>query len=277
MSSHANIIYHSRLRTARDAGLRAPWWREYDEPHTPFRVVTRDGVELRGVHLRTGFETLLVYCHGFLSGKNYWHSRRWVQMLAADMDVIAFDFRGHGESGGATTFGEREILDLDAVIEYARRFEYSRIVVMGSSMGGAVAIRYAAECKHAYAVITMGAFAHGRFSVWALGGLGLLYVPFSREVMRRAYGTRIERVRPPYAPRDYVGGISPRPLLILHGALDPLIPLSHARTLYAEAREPKRLYIIPRGGHDTENLNARTKARVVEWLNHAPWSEHGAR
>ena len=255
-----------QARSARNAGLRAPVWRTYRKPHTAFQVVAQDGVQVRGVHLNDDHPTLLIYCHGFLSGKNYLHIQRWAEMLSDDLDVIAFDFRGHGESGGATTFGDKELLDVAAVMDYAMRFGYQRIVLMGSSMGGAVSIRYAADDARVNAVVTLGAFAHGQFRAMAMGGLGLLKIPLSRAVMRHAYATRIERAQPPYAPRDFVSKISPRPLLIVHGEYDALIPLSHARELYENAREPKQLYVIPRGPHDVENLNAKTKAHILEWL-----------
>lgn len=257
-------MYPGRARTARDMGWRALLWREYRKQHTPFAVVTRDGVELRGVHLKHDHATLLIYCHGFLGGKNY--AKHWVELLAADVDVIAFDFRGHGESGGATTLGEKELFDLDAVMAYARSFHYARTILMGSSMGGAVVIRYAAEASDVDGVITMGAFAHQRFSPFAMGGLTLLQLPFSKQVVQLSFATRMAQTRFAFAPRDYIARISPRPLLVLHGGFDPLIPTSHARELYAGAGEPKQLHIIPHGPHDLENLNARTKERIVEWL-----------
>lgn len=259
-------LHYGRPLTARDAGVRAPWWREYAKPHTDFRVVTADGVEIRGVHLRAGFSTLLIYCHGFSTGKNYYHVRKWAELLANDLDVIAFDFRGHGESGGATTFGEKETLDLDAVVQYAKRFGYERIVVMGSSMGGGIAIRYAADSKGVDAVITMGAYANKQFSTRAMMGLGVLKWSVTRRVIDRTTTTRIESAQPPFDPRDFVSRISPRPLLVIHGEYDPLIPVAHAKELAEHAGEPKTLDIIPRGGHDVENLNVRTKTRILRWL-----------
>lgn len=255
-----------QMRSFRDAGVRAFVWREYTKPHVMFSARTRDGIEIRGVHLQSDNRTLLIYCHGFLGGKNYLHIQRWAQMLAEDMDVIVFDFRGHGESGGATTLGEKEVLDLDAVVNYAAAFGYARIVVMGSSMGGAVSIRYAAESNRPDAVITLGAFANKHFSRMAMAGLGLLKWSVSRRVMHHTYTTRIEHALPPYNPRDFVARISPRPLLVLHGEYDPLIPLSHARELYAAAREPKTLHVIHHAGHDLENLNSTTKNVIKAWL-----------
>ncbi|MGB3021542.1 MAG: alpha/beta hydrolase, partial [Methyloceanibacter sp.] len=40
------------------------------------------------------------------------------------------------------------------------------------------------------------------------------------------------------------------PLLIVHGARDDLIPVSHARQVYAAANEPKTLSILRMGGHN---------------------------
>jgi fermentation-respiration switch protein FrsA (DUF1100 family) len=133
-------------------------------------------------------------------------------------------------------------------------------------MGGAVAVRYAAHAPAVSGVITLGAFAHKQFSALSRLGLGILQLSLSRKVLRRSYATRIASAEPPYDPRNNVARISPRPLLVMHGQFDPLIPASHAHELYALAQPPKDLYIIPRGGHDAENLNARTRAYLIEWL-----------
>lgn len=261
----SNILADTEL-SRRDRGVRALFWRSYTKPFTPFRVTTSDGIPLRGIHLHNDFETLLIYCHGFSSGKNFLNIPHLAEMLSSELDVIVFDFRGHGESGGETTFGAKELFDLDAVMEYAKRFGYRRIILMGSSMGGAISIRYAADSPDVDAVITMGAFAHKRFSMMAMAGLGVLKWSFSRRVMGSAWLTRIERAQPAYEPRDFVARISPRPLLLLHGEHDPLIPLSHARDLFARAREPKTLHIIRRGGHDLENINQPTIILIMNWL-----------
>lgn len=261
------VEQRGRALTFRDAGIRALTWREYTKPHAVFSTRARDAIEIRGVHLQCGSPTLLIYCHGFLGGKNYSHIQHWAQMLNDDMDVIVFDFRGHGESGGATTLGDKEVLDLAAVLNYAARFDYARVVIMGSSMGGAVAIRFAAAAPEVDAVITIGAFAHKDFSRVAMAGLVLLKWSVSRRVLHRTCTTRIERAQPPYNPRDFVSKISPRPLLLIHGEYDSLIPLSHARELFAKAREPKQLHVVRRGGHDTENLNLATKKIITAWLD----------
>jgi fermentation-respiration switch protein FrsA (DUF1100 family) len=56
----------------------------------------------------------------------------------------------------------------------------------------------------------------------------------------------------PYAtmqPRDIVGEIAPRALFILGGELDPVVPPAMARTLFAAAKDPKQLWIVPGARH----------------------------
>lgn len=188
-------------------------------------------------------------------------------MLAEDFDALAFDFRGHGDSQGGTTLGEQEVEDVGAVVNYAKQFDYRRVILMGSSMGGAVAIRYAGTHEDVDGVVTIGAFAHGNFSSIALQGLRLLELPVTHRLLRELRRTRIRSYESRSAPADVVENISPRPLLLIHGERDPLIPVSHARELYARAREPKQLIVIPRGSHDIPNLNRRTKEWIVEWAS----------
>lgn len=244
-----------------------PSYRGFNKPHRRISVTTTDGIALEGVHLHAGKDTLVIYCHGFLSSKNYLVIPRFVEMLAEDFDALAFDFRGHGDSQGGTTLGEQEVEDVGAVVNYAKQFDYRRVILMGSSMGGAVAIRYAGTHEDVDGVVTIGAFAHGNFSSIALQGLRLLELPVTHRLLRELRRTRIRSYESRSAPADVVENISPRPLLLIHGERDPLIPVSHARELYARAREPKQLIVIPRGSHDIPNLNRRTKEWIVEWAS----------
>ena len=242
------------------------WYREYSAAYKRFEVTTRDGVRLRCIHLQTDHDTLLIYCHGFLSSKNFIAVPRFMELLAKDVDVIAFDFRGHGESEGASTLGERELLDVEAVLEYARGYGYRRVFLAGSSMGASVAIRYAANSPEIAGVVTVGAFAGREFSFVAQRALGLFDWQLTHSVVRAARKTRVESVALYSAPIDVVEHISPRPLLLIHGEYDLLVPVQHAYRLYSRAREPKELVVIPRGSHDIPHLNRQTKDRIIGWM-----------
>lgn len=52
-----------------------------------------------------------------------------------------------------------------------------------------------------------------------------------------------------YSPQRVIAQISPRPVLLIHGPEDRLVPLTEAEQLYAAAREPKELLVIPGMGH----------------------------
>lgn len=94
-----------------------------------------------------GFPLCLLYLHGFGSrqaGEKADFFRG--QALAAGMAFCSFDFQGHGESGGTMrelTFS-RNLADTARVYDFLRRRGIGRVVLVGSSMGGATALWYAA-------------------------------------------------------------------------------------------------------------------------------------
>ncbi len=52
------------------------------------------------------------------------------------------------------------------------------------------------------------------------------------------------------------------PLLIMHGAKDPTIPIAFGERLFALAHEPKQFVRFPEGGHnDLDNYRATASAR----------------
>ena len=242
------------------------WWRDYHQPSTPFHIKTKDGVTLHGLHFKTGHDTLVIYCHGFLSNTHYLTIPHFVELLAEDADVIVFDFRGHGESTGATTLGDKELYDVQAIVDYAQSFNYRHMILVGSSMGGAVAIRYAAESPEVAGVATIGAYADTNFGLLSNSAVSLFRVPVTHHVVRAVRKTHVHSVTPSTMPKDVVQKISPRPLLLIHGALDPIVHPRHAHELYQRAHKPKQLVLIPRGSHDISNLNRSTKNRIVEWM-----------
>ena len=106
------------------------------------RVRTSDQVPIAYTLWRRPSKELLVIAPGF------WRSRlaRENLFLAAHFlrrgyDVAAFDFRGHGDSGGAYSFGASETEDVGAVLDSLVGGErpYARFCLLGLSMGGSIA------------------------------------------------------------------------------------------------------------------------------------------
>ncbi|MGK5643432.1 alpha/beta hydrolase, partial [Streptomyces sp. URMC 126] len=61
----------------------------------------------------------IVIAHGFTGSRDRPAIRRAAGVFAQRAAVITFSFRGHGGSGGRSTVGDREVLDLAAAVRWA--------------------------------------------------------------------------------------------------------------------------------------------------------------
>src|SRR4051794_15729046 len=77
-------------------------------PAAPVRVRTSDGVDLVGTRLGDA-RPAAILCHGFSGWHTKVRSAQLAETLSRWFTVYTFDFRGHGASGGETTFGALEI------------------------------------------------------------------------------------------------------------------------------------------------------------------------
>lgn len=203
---------------------------------------------------------LVIACHGLLSSKD---SPKYVELAdalaEAGLTCARFDFGGCGESAGALkdTTVARRVAELAAVAEAlaAHRFVAGGLGLMGSSLGGLIALRHAKGDPRVRAVVTWATPAdlkdlQGEEELLLRYGLGR---PLLEELER---GEGLE------AP----GGLAR--CLILHGAADALVPVAHARALYARAAEPKDLAILPGADHVFSDPAARAEAlsRTVVWF-----------
>jgi len=195
--------------------------------------------------------------------------------------VVSFDFRGHGRSGGASTVGDLEVLDLRAAVDWALAYGYRRVVTLGFSMGAAVAIRHAALYRGVAAIAAVSGPSR-----WYYRGTPpmrrlhwMVQWPLGRLIGRIAMGTRIASGgwRPPLpeAPFEVAGRISPVPLLVVHGDADAYFPVEHAEKLYAAAAEPKELWIEPGFGHAENAASGELLGRIRTWLIQASGAGEG--
>lgn len=96
---------------------------------------------------RRAADTAVLYLHGFGSsqdGEKAEHFRR--SALEVGFAFCSFDFQGHGDSGG-TLEGltlSRNLEDTGRVHAFLRQRGFRRVILLGSSMGGASALWYAA-------------------------------------------------------------------------------------------------------------------------------------
>lgn len=73
----------------------------------------------------------VVVAHGFTGDVDRPHVRRVARTLARHGSVVTFSFRGHGRSGGHSTVGDREVLDLAAAVRWARELGHTRVATVG--------------------------------------------------------------------------------------------------------------------------------------------------
>jgi pimeloyl-ACP methyl ester carboxylesterase len=248
-------------------------------------VLRRGDIAIRGTVLLPKFAArpgrsvpLVVLCHGIPSGvavegdPGYRAlAGRFVEKGAA---ACFFNFRGTGMSNGNFSLpGWAE--DLEAVLNAVpgggpfSACDPARVALMGFSGGGAVCI----VC------------APGRVGLRCLASLSSP-ADFTRLMPRNGMGAFIDHARrigiirdpgfPPceedyyremtsFVPLDAVAGLSPIPLLIVHGDQDDVVPVEEARRLFEAAQEPKELYIVKGGGHKLR-LNPEAMDKTIRWV-----------
>ena len=218
------------------------------------RFRTVDGVTLHGWYFgHPAPKAALALGHGFgMTRADLIDLARALQGLG--YAVLLFDFRAHGGSEGRrSTIGYHEARDMVAAARSLRRrpeLAGCRIGALGMSMGATAAIVAAAQEPLIAAVVADSAFAS--LGSIVAGGLRLLYrlpaFPLAPLIVRfgeALVGARIGENR----AIDYVSRLTPRPLLLIHGDRDRLVPVADAHALHAAAGRPSDLWIAPDTGH----------------------------
>lgn len=245
--------------------------------HAPFEDVTfpaRDGVSLSGWYIPAPVSDekprgAIVLCHGMSAHRA--QSLFWAEPLwKAGFALLLFDFRGNGLSEKTLcSAGFSEPNDLLGAVDFLSAHEELQEVpfgVFGFSMGGATAIMTAAQDERIRAIATHGAFAslesaiaqRCRLHFGPLKPLAQWYM--LRVAMRRGwFPAPVSEV----APVSVVSQITPRPLLLLHGAHDLVVKPKDAQDLHAAAGMPKALVVFPRSGHHRIHRPVREDARVL--------------
>jgi pimeloyl-ACP methyl ester carboxylesterase len=251
-------------------------------------LLTADGVRLNAVH-RAGVDRrwVFVLCHGFGGSWRTGDMAHIAAVLRPYGGIIAFDFRGHGQSHGRSTLGDLEVLDLHAAVEWARVLGYENVATVGFSMGASVVVRHAGLCGSGVgpgsvtdAVVSVSGPAWWfERSTRAMKMVHFLVQhPVGRAVSAWHLKTRIlpDGWNPvPESPVELASRIAPVPLLVVHGDADKYFPLGHAEALYAAAGEPRELWIEPGFGH-AEAAAAREASgrelvgRIGRWVRALP-------
>ncbi len=236
---------------------------KYEDVYFP----ARDGTRLHAWFLpaQGAAQGTILFLHGNAENiSTHIMSVRWLP--ARGFNVFLLDYRGYGASEGEPTdAGVQEDVDASMRTLLARPdVNPDRIVVFGQSLGGSIAIYNVAHSpyrSHIRALAVESAFASYRgIAREKLADFWLtwpLQYPLSWLVSDK------------YSPVAAVAQISPIPLLIIHGDRDPIVPLADGKRLFAQAREPKQMWIVPGGGHIQAFRHQSFRDRFVAWLKQA--------
>lgn len=231
-------------------------------PHVVTRLTTVDGVRL-GASFLAGPATApaaVLLLHGFGAHRRKPAYAALADGLAGFAPVLALDLRGHGRSGGASTFGDREEADARAGAAWLRAFGHERVVVVGLSMGATAAIHALWRGMPATALVTISAPA--RFldpaPVGPLQRLETLWhSDLQRGLLRAGLGVRLAGPaawRSPPDPERMVGSVT-QPWLLVHAEDDAYFPIEDAERLAARHAGPSILWRERAGfGHAEDGL-----------------------
>lgn len=227
-----------------------------------------------------GSGVAVVLAHGFTGAVDRPALRRAADVFA-QVDgvggVVTFSFRGHGRSGGASTVGDREVLDVEAAVRWARQIGHVRVATVGFSLGGSVVLRHAAGAGDSDAVNPVDAVvAVSAPARWHYRGTApmrrvnwTITRPVGRLVARYGLRTRIHGAGwdpVPPSPVEVVHRIAPTPLLIVHGDQDGYFPLDHPLSLERAAAGSAELWIERGFGHAENSAGPRLLRRIGWWL-----------
>ena len=261
-------------------------------PHEDVRVVTRDGVRLAGSYVHgppepaAGTRPAVLLAHGFAGHRRKPSYAALAEGLARDVAVLSLDLRGHGESAGRCSLGDREVLDVRAGVAWLRQTGHDWVGVVGVSMGASAALRAAglgppglvdAVCAISGPAEFLG---HTTPAVEALART-MTSTPW-RLLAEAAWHVRLARQwGHPASAVSVTGRIAPTPVLLVHGRDDHYFGPDHAQRLYAAARPPRTLWLEPDGfGHAEDGLSppfvVRLRAALAEVRAAGAWPARGA-
>lgn len=227
------------------------------------REFAGDGLTLRGWSCASIGERRgsVVYLHGVADNRA---SAVGVidRLTKRGFEVIAYDSRAHGQSDGTIcTYGFYEKRDLARVVD---TLAPGPVVLIGTSLGAAVAIQGAAERSRVNGVVAAESFSDLR-TVATERAPRILVPP----LIARAFRVAEQRGQFDVASVSPVDAAKSLriPVLLIHGADDVETPPEHSKRIFAALRGPKQLLLVPRAGH-AHSLNAPTAwAAIDRWLS----------
>jgi fermentation-respiration switch protein FrsA (DUF1100 family) len=206
----------------------------------------------------------------FLSHAGYW--------IKNGYEALLYDSSEHGLSDGTGQglgFGYREQFDCAGAVRFAKsHLGWDKVVVTGTSVGGTAALLATAREPLADAVIAenpfydyepffiqiymdiLGRGSFGGREASRYGALVNFVTALTNIIPLEAFIEYIASFTKwwigaagQHGPVHVIASISPRPVFLIHGKADEMIPTSHSTLLFETAGEPKQIWLPENGRH----------------------------
>ncbi len=203
-------------------------------------IDTEDQVRIQLLYLpSTGSDKIVIYFHGN-AGNIYHRIPDLLQLQRAGVNILGVSYRGYGKSEGKPS-EEGIYQDGDAVFKYvtnALGFSHNNIIILGRSIGTAVAIN-SAKSREIGALILVTPLTSGKAYAKAMG------LALFSSLAGNAFDnlTKIKDVK--------------APLLVIHGTDDRVIPFSMGKQIFDSAQSKKKFIKIEGAGHNNLQANYR--------------------
>jgi len=251
-------------------------WHLSDYPDLHNELVsftTTTGVRLIGRFFHGATRSTIILTHGY-GGSQDEMLPVAETLVRAGFSVLTYNSRSSRASGGKATLGKLETDDLVSAVDYVLTrsdVDPERIGALGFSAGGAMTVMAAARDPRIRALVTDSGWSDVRHwlypgarrafrGVWPVARLALWFLELRS-------GARLSDLR----PVAVIGQISPRPVLIIHGQSDVVVPPGDAMQDFAAAGLGRQLWLLPDAAHgETVSLNTDDYAeRVGSFFGHA--------
>jgi pimeloyl-ACP methyl ester carboxylesterase len=225
---------------------------------------------------------LLIICHGFV-GNRIGVDRLFVKAArdfsAKGFLVLRFDYGGCGESTGEYGDGGLDVMveQTRTILDYATQLDFvdhSRIILLGHSLGGAVAILTAAKDRRVKTLVLWSAVAHPHNDIVKIVGKGEYEnlrpgIPIDHQgySLSTHFFESLSQHQPFEQLRRFHGDV-----LVMHGTADEVIPVDYAplyqKIFWLRQEGQCDLELIFQADHSFSTKEAKEQlfSKTFEWL-----------